>query len=224
MDSAWKQRLVSLYPALDVLGADELARLGTTTLTVGAGTMLFDEGAPCRGFPMVLSGSIRVARGSPAGRSLELYRLTPGELCVMSTACLLGRGTLVAHGQATAATEFVLVGPVDFDRWCGHEAFRRFVFSAFGERLADLMALAEAVAFQRLDQRLAQLLLGHGSTVLATHQSLADALGTVREIVSRLLSRFERSGWVRLARERIDILDAPALRALATGPAARAPP
>jgi CRP/FNR family transcriptional regulator len=224
MDSAWPQRLVSLYPALDALGAGEFAALGKATLTVGAGTMLFDEGAPCRGFPMVLSGSIRVARGSPAGRSLELYRVTPGELCVMSTSCLLGRGLLAAHGLAAETTEFVLVSPADFDRWCDHEAFRRFVFSAFGERLADLMALAEAVAFQRLDQRLAQMLLGHGSAVFATHQSLADALGTVREIVSRLLSRFERSGWVRLARERIDILDAPALRALAAGPAPRGQP
>ena len=224
MDSAWQQRLVSLYPALDALSADELASLGRSALTVAAGTKLFDEGTSCRGFPMVLSGSIRVARGSPAGRSLELYRVTPGEFCVVSTSCLLGRGKLAAHGHAAEATEFVLVSPVDFDRWCGHEPFRRLVFSAFGERLADLMALAEAVAFQRLDQRLAHLLLGHGPTVLATHQSLADALGTVREIISRLLSRFERSGWVRLARERIDVVDAQALRALAAGAAPRTPP
>jgi CRP/FNR family transcriptional regulator len=80
--------------------------------------------------------------------------------------------------------------------------------------LADLMALVEAVAFQRLDQRLAAALLGHGPVVHATHQSLADQLGTAREIVSRLLQRFERAGLVRLSRERIDILDAAGLRAL----------
>jgi CRP/FNR family transcriptional regulator len=79
------------------------------------------------------------------------------------------------------------------------------------------MALAEAVAFQRLDQRLANTLLGHGSVLRCTHQALADELGTVREIVSRLLSRFERAGWVRLGRERIDVLDSAALRALAAG-------
>jgi len=77
--------------------------------------------------------------------------------------------------------------------------------------------LAEAVAFQRLDQRLAHTLLGHGAVLRCTHQALADELGTVREIVSRLLSRFERSGWVALGRERIEVLDAPALRALASG-------
>jgi CRP/FNR family transcriptional regulator len=89
------------------------------------------------------------------------------------------------------------------------------VFGVFADRLADLMALAEAVAFQRLDQRLAHTLLGHGAVVHATHQMLADELGTVREIVTRLLKRFERSGWVSLSRERISIVDAAALRALA---------
>ena len=84
------------------------------------------------------------------------------------------------------------------------------------------MTLAEAVAFQRLDQRLAQALLGRGTTLRSTHQALADELGTVREIVSRLLSRFERAGWVSLGRERIDVLDSAALRALANGEPASA--
>jgi CRP/FNR family transcriptional regulator len=79
------------------------------------------------------------------------------------------------------------------------------------------MALAEAVAFQRLDQRLAGALLGHGASLHITHQALADQLGTVREMVTRLLKRFEGAGWVTLARERIDVLDGRSLRALADG-------
>ena len=80
-----------------------------------------------------------------------------------------------------------------------------------------VMALAEAVAFQRLDQRLATALLGRGAIVNATHQALADELGTVREIVTRLLRRFERAGWIALARERIELIDPAALRQLAAG-------
>ncbi len=110
-----------------------------------------------------------------------------------------------------------MLSPAGFDRWIAHEPFRRFVFSVFADRLADLMALAEAVAFQRLDQRLAGALLGHGHAMQVTHQTLADELGTVREIVTRLLKRFERAGWVRLGRERIELVDAAALRQLASG-------
>lgn len=222
MNPTTADRLTALYPPLaSIDDAERRAVLAheTQQATVPAGTVLFQEGAPCRGFPLVLSGAVRVARGSPAGRTLELYRVTPGELCVVSTSCLFGQQPLTAHGQTTEATELVLLSPAGFDRWVRHEPFRRFVFGVFADRLADLMALAEAVAFQRLDQRLAHALLGHGASVHTTHQALADELGTVREIVTRLLKRFERAGWVRLARERIDVLDSAALRAMAGGTA-----
>ena len=85
----------------------------------------------------------------------------------------------------------------------------------FAERMADLTGLIDAVAFHKLDQRLAGALLGRGQDLTLTHQQLADELGTVREIVSRLLRRFERDGWVALGREQITILNSAALRALA---------
>ena len=71
------------------------------------------------------------------------------------------------------------------------EPFRRFVFGMYGERLAEVMELVEEVAFRRLDERLAQLLVHRGPVLEATHQKLADELGSVREIVSRLLRSFE---------------------------------
>ena len=206
------------YPsvaALDPATRDKVLLHHAQTIDAPAGTVLFDEGAPCRGFPLVLDGEIRVARGSPQGRSLELYRVSPGELCVVSTSCVFGRHAMVAHGIAARPTRLVVLSPPGFDAWCAQESFRRFVFGVFAGRLADLMALVEAVAFQRLDQRLATALLGHGLVVHASHQALADQLGTVREIVTRLLKQFERAGWVRLARERIELLDAAALRGLA---------
>jgi CRP/FNR family transcriptional regulator, anaerobic regulatory protein len=214
------QRLLALYPAIGQLPAalrDAVLAHPVPFIEAPAGTLLFDEGKPCQGFPLVLSGCVRVARGSPQGRWLELYRVQPGELCVVSASCLLGRADLVAHGQATQRTELFLLDQAGFDRWCGDDGFRTWVFAVFAQRLADLMSLAEAVSFQRLDQRLAQALLGHGPARHITHQALADELGTVREMVSRLLSRFERAGWVRLGRERIELLDPLALRNLSQG-------
>ncbi|KPF45740.1 transcriptional regulator [beta proteobacterium AAP121] len=220
IDAALQGRLLQLHPVLAELpAAERQAVLDTEALHVHApaGTLLFDEGSACQGFPLLLAGSVRVARGSPGGRTLELYRVTPGEVCVVSTACLFGQGALSAHGQTTEATELVLLSPAGLDRWCQQAVFRRHVFGVLADRLAELMALAEAVAFQRLDQRLAQALLGHGLALATTHQALADNLGTVREIVSRLLARFERAGWVRLSRERIEVLDGAALRQVAAG-------
>lgn len=214
------QRLAELYPALTGLPPllrDEVLTGQTMWLAVPAGATLFEEQSPCQGFPMVLDGEVRVARGSVQGRSLELYRVGPGELCVVSASCLFGHSLLSAHGATTAPTRLAVLSPAALDACCAHEPFRRFVFGVFADRLADLMALAEAVAFQRLDQRLAAALLGHGEVLHTSHQALADELGTVREMVTRLLRRFERSGWLVLGRERIEIRDAAALRRLSAG-------
>jgi CRP/FNR family transcriptional regulator, anaerobic regulatory protein len=220
--SAELAQLAALYPALSALPTalrDPLLTAQALWISVPAGTTLFEEQAPCQGFPLVLDGEVRVARGSAQGRSLELYRVGPGELCVVSASCLFGQQPLSAHGETTASTRLAVLPPAAFDACCAHEPFRRFVFGVFADRLADLMALAEAVAFQRLDQRLAAALLGHGEVLLTSHQALADELGTVREMVTRLLRRFERSGWLVLGRERIELRDASALRRLAAGDA-----
>jgi CRP/FNR family transcriptional regulator, anaerobic regulatory protein len=211
-------RLLDLYPALAAIDPHErqgVLAADAQAVSVPQGAVLFEEGQPCRGFPMVLSGGIRVARGSPGGRNLELYRVSPGDLCVVSTSCLFGQVALSAHGVTLAPTELVLLSPAGFERWSANAAFRRFAFGVFADRLADLMALAEAVAFQQLDRRLARALLGQGSVLRTTHQALADELGTVREMVTRLLKRFESAGWVVLGRERIEILQPQALRELA---------
>lgn len=213
-------RLRHAYPALEALPDACLQTVPgaqAQLLHAPAGTLLFEEGSPCQGFPLVLAGEIRVARGARNGRALELYRVGPGELCVASTSGLFGHTALVAHGIAVADSELLVLSPALFEEWTAQPAFRRFVFGVFADRLADLMALVEAVAFQRLDQRLAAALLGHGPEIHSTHQALADELGTVREIVTRLLRRFEQAGWIALGRQRIEVRDAAALRAAAGG-------
>ena len=212
--------LASTYPTLDGLPKKELSEdLERDGVSVSAppDTRLFEEGAVCRGFPMVLEGEVQVARRSRAGRSMELYRVSAGGVCVVSATGLLGRCAMIAHGTTTQATRLLLLSPDLFEKWTGHLPFRRFIFGTFAERMTDLMTIVESVAFQRLDQRLADYLLGRGRYVRLTHQAVADELGTVREIVSRLLERFHGEGLVALSRECIEIVDPIRLRAIAGG-------
>lgn len=204
-------RLEALYPALGELGP-ALAELLPYAMSVPAGTVLFSEDDPCKGFPLLLEGEVRVSRTSADGRSLELYRLVPGELCLASSACLFRTQPLPAQAVATRPTRLLVVPPPIFRAWLAQPAFRDFVLGLFAERMADLTLLVDEVAFHRLDRRLAAALLGHGPELAVTHQELADVLGTVREMVTRLLRRFEREGWIELSRERIRIRDGAALR------------
>jgi CRP/FNR family transcriptional regulator len=209
-------RPAELYPALTQV-QPSLAELGSgvAPMTVPAGTVLFSENTACLGFPLVLGGEIKVSRSSGDGRSLELYRVVPGELCLVSSASLFRAQPLSANGITTKASTLLLIAPDIFRRWLETPAFRNDVLGLFAERMADLTSLIDAVAFHKLDRRLAAALLGHGQQRKVTHQMLADELGTVREIVTRLLRRFEREGWVTLGREQIHIADGAALRGLA---------
>ena len=212
------EEVLRRFPALAAVPTPALEQaLATAQLrTVPDGTALFEPGSPCRGFPLVLSGTVRVTKVSPEGREVLLYTVKPGESCLLSSGCLLGGLDYQAYGIAKGDVRLLVLPPATFNRLVSEsKPFRDYVFSLFSERLAALMELVEAVTFQRLDRRLAALLLAHGNPVRMTQQSLADEIGSVREIIGRLLRSFEEHGWVSLGRERIEILDEPALRAIA---------
>ncbi len=205
-----------LYPVFAELPDTLRQRLAECqSMTVPAGTVLFDEHQPCQGFPLVVTGSIRVVKPAANGRELPLYRIVPGESCIITTSCLLGRADYNARGVAESESTLVLLPRSLFDELLNRPEFRAFVFHLFAERIADLMQLVEEVAFHKLDQRLAGLLLGRGRLIHATHQQLADELGSVREMVSRLLKNFAEQNLVRLSREQVEILDPAGLRRLA---------
>jgi CRP/FNR family transcriptional regulator len=211
--------LFGLYPVLVALApAQREAMLAALHwMPVPAGTTVFDERQSCPGFPFVVRGSIRVSKAAPSGRELALYRVAAGDSCIITTSCLLGASAYNARGTAEADSLLALLPGPWFDRLLHSEPFRRFVFELFADRIAALMQLVEEVAFRKLDQRLAALLLVRGPIVRTTHQQLADELGSVREIVSRLLKSFADQRWVALQREQVDVLDVDAMSRLAAG-------
>ena len=218
IDSATQSRLLQQYPMLRELPSAELEALlaAASVMHVPAGTVVFDENQPCQGFPLLLSGSIRVIKAASNGRELQLYRVVSGESCILTSSCLLGHTRYQARGIAEQALEIVLLPASAFHTLFGDsEAFRNYVFHLFSDRLTDLMQLVSAVAFQKLDQRLARLLIGKPSPIHATHQALADELGCAREIVSRLLKGFSEQGWIKQGREQIEIADAASLKKFA---------
>ena len=212
--------LLALYPALSKLPTSHLTALlqPTAIMRLPAGTQVFAEHQPCQGFPLLLEGSIKVCKLAASGRELVLYRVTPGGSCIISSSCLLGKSEYNARGIAeTPLTLLVLPMPLFSELMVTHSPFRDFVFHLFAERIGELMQLVEEVAFARLDQRLAKLLLARNETLIAvTHQQLADELGSVREIVSRLLKGFVAQGLVTLGREQIAISDRNGLQRIAT--------
>ena len=183
------------------------------------GSQVFGSANVPESLLFLYDGRIRVSQSSDSGREITLYRVDAGESCVLTTACMLAEEAYNAEGFAeTAITAVVLPKPA-FDRLAAEEeAFRKFVFSAYSKRLIDLLRVVDDVAFGHMDVRLAERLLslaGDLKEIVATHQQLASELGTAREVISRVLSDFQKREMIAQSRGRIALIDKNALRILA---------
>jgi CRP/FNR family transcriptional regulator, anaerobic regulatory protein len=217
MEPAWLERFSALAD-LDEHARQLLERRASVAV-IPPGSRVFEPGAECGGYLMVVAGTVRVQMLSSSGREIVLYRVGAGETCIMTTSCLMSGHTYMAQGITETRVEAVVIPAPDFETLVAESSrFRHFAFTSFGTRLVDLMLLVEEVAFQRIDLRMAQLLVqrcGGGGKLSLTHQEVAVELGTAREVVSRQLKEFERRGWVALHRGWVDVRDAAALGRLA---------
>ncbi len=184
--------------------------------TLPARTVVFRDGDPCHNYLLVTEGSVRVQKISESGKEIVLYRVEAGQSCVLTTSCLLADDRYLAEAITETEVKAVVIPGAPFHDALAHSpGFRRFVFHAYGRRMATLMALVEALAFERMDTRLARRLLDKSAEqreIIVTHHELAADLGSAREVISRLLKDFEHHGWIRLHRGRIEILDPGALQ------------
>jgi len=197
----------------DAASCDAIASAPRAQLPKDA--FIFHPGDTCAGFVLVLAGSVRVTRLTESGRELVLYRIEPGQSCVLTTACLLAGEDHAAEARAETDVTALVIGTPLFNKLMEtSSAFRRFVFQSFGSRMIRLTQLLENLAFERVDVRLAKLLLARAAgadELKTTHQELANELGTAREVVSRHLEAFASAGLVKLSRGQIILLDHQAL-------------
>lgn len=183
----------------------------------GAGDTLFYEGDPCEGLFVLGEGTVKICKTSPTGREVMLAMdSAPASVAEVP---LFDEGDYPATVRALTPVTAFLIRKEDFRRYClQHPEVALRVFAILGRRLRQLVGLIEAITFGSVRQRLARLLLeaherGEMERAPLTHEELAMRLGTVREVVSRNLARFQAEGIVKIERRQIVITDAEALRA-----------
>lgn len=217
MNASW----IDSFPALMVLPEAERTHLQNAAKPVSfnPGDEIFGKGKSCRSYLFMLEGSVRVQLLAESGREIVLYRVDPGEVCILTTVCLLTGQDYGADGVAESHGSAMVLSQADFERLIsGSHRFRQFVFAAYGLRVADLLLLIEEVAFGHIDVRLSRFLQEHcdeHGELFITHQQLAVELGTAREVISRQLKDFERRSWVTLKRGCVTVTDHKALEARA---------
>jgi CRP/FNR family transcriptional regulator len=205
------------YPSLRRAPEPLLARLREEAIhaSAAAGQVVFEAADFAVHYPFLLLGTARVLRVGTSPRDTLLYRLRPGEHCLLSSSGLLAGWRFGARVVAETDLQAVLISGKLFRslvRDCPD--FARSVYVGIARHLEMVLDLVEQARLFSLERRVASMLLALGNDVAASHQELADDLSASRENVSRVLEGFQSKGWVRLARRRIETLDPSALETL----------
>lgn len=176
--------------------------------SIPSGVHVYTEGDSCQMFLFLLSGDIRIYKTGAGGREITLYDIGAGETCIVNASCILSGAPAPANALTQSGCDALLLpAPVFRGLTARHEVVRNYVFRVLAGNLANVMALVEEVAFDRMDERLMEYLLekSEDGVLHTTHQKLANDLGTSREVVSRILKEFERKGRLTLSRNLIRI-------------------
>ena len=184
------------------------------------GTNIHD-GNECTGVILIKSGSLRLYLLSEDGKEVTLYRLFPGDLCVLSASCVLKNITFDVFVDSEENSDCVVVGGCALEDLCRrmNEA-KVFVLETALSRFSDVMWVMQQILFMSMDKRLSIFLLDETAqngtdTVKLTHDQIAKYMGSAREVVSRMLKYFASEGLISSSRsDGIKILDKKRLRSL----------
>lgn len=185
-------------------------------------TNLYHSETECLGILLIRSGGLRVYILSEDGREVTLYRLSEGEVCVMSASCVLNSITFDVHIDTEGNTEAYLIPSGVFRSLKEQNIYvENFVYKNAVERFSDVMWAMEQILFMSMDKRLAIFLLDEagkqGSDSLSlTQEQIARYVGSAREVISRMLKTFQADGLIEQSRGTIRIIDRSRMRVLAT--------
>ena len=182
----------------------------TQNISAPAGAQICVQGDQCSSLIILTRGVVRVFKPAADGRRITLYQIRETQSCILTAGCILNSTPFPAIAEAETDVSGIAVAAADVTRWLDEsQQWREYLFSLLAGRLEHVIELVNALAFQRLDVRLATWLLQQQSDgdICATHQQVAEELGSSREVISRLLKDLENSGLVSLSRGRITITD-----------------
>ncbi len=200
----------------------DLVRAGIQHSKIPQGTQFLRGSDECSGMILLMEGRMRAYVSSDDGREITLYRLLPGEVCVMTASCMLKGARFQIFIEAERDSSMFVVPQSIFIRLnTENSAVKDFTMNLMVDRFSETVLILEQAAFESIPNRIAEFLmeqsgLDDARELVITHETIARNIGTAREVVSRTLKAFEKDGLVRLTRGRVVLLDTRKLFSLTT--------
>ncbi len=185
------------------------------------GSIVSGDKTQCTGLLTVVSGQLRAYVITDEGKEITLYRLFERDICLFSASCMLNSIQFDIMIEALEDTKVYVIPADVYKRLMERSApVANYTNELMASRFSDVMWIMDQILSKKLDGRLAALLieeedLAGGDTLSATHEQLANHLGSAREVITRMLRYFQSEGIVKLTRGKIQITDRNRLKELA---------
>lgn len=215
----------SCFPVWGELSDSQQQRIlgSLTERSVGRGTVLHGGSADCAGLLAVKSGRLRAYILSEEGREITIYRLFDRDICLFSASCMIRSIQFDVTVAAERDTDLWMI-PAEVYRQVMEQSapLSNYTNELMAARFSEVMWLMEQLMWKSMDRRVAAFLLEEsviegGDRLSITHETIANHLGTHREVITRMLRYLRSEGMIRLSRGAVEITGREKLESLANG-------
>ena len=203
------------FPIWNKLSTNQQMRLCSNLLlrSVPRGTVLHNGETNCTGLLLIKSGQLRAYILSEEGREITLYRLFERDICLLSASCIMNSIQFTITVEAEKDTDFWLIPAEAYQQLMEESApVANFTNELMASRFSEVIWLMEQIMWKSMDKRVAAFLLEEAAIensdeLKITHESIANHLGSHREVITRLLRFLQNEGMVKLSRGTVKLLD-----------------
>ena len=177
-------------------------------VSIPKNSILFYQEDICKDILLLGKGEIELYMYAENDKKIPLYALHAGEQCVINTSSTISQTPAIGTAQTLNDIEGWLISE-EVVKHLMHRSptYLNYVFSLFTIKLDALATLIQDIKFKKLDSRILEWLASHHSKIVqATHEEIAEVLGTSRVVISRVLKDLEKQHLVKLHRKAIEIL------------------
>lgn len=196
--------LRELFPGLEEELYDELLQHANIK-NVPAGTTILQAGQPIRSMMMVLDGIVKLYQQDEDNDEYFIYHIEPGQACAVSMVCSYKQEKSQVTAKSVTDVVLLTVSLDLMDKWLQrYKSWHYFVIRTYRSRYEELLRTISEIAFRNMDERLEFYLKRQvkqfGKHVKLTHQDIANDLNSSREVISRLMKKMEKNGWIKIHR------------------------
>jgi CRP/FNR family transcriptional regulator len=188
--------------------AKDFLRMSLKPVSVPKDSILFFQSDICDGILFLTSGEVRLYIQSDNANEITLYHLNPGEQCIVNTASTLSQTKAIGSAVTLSDIEGYILDMHSVKELAHNsDIYQTYLFSIYTLRMADLAKLINDIKFKNLDQRIIDWLQNKNEKeIKTTHESIANELGSTREVISKILKSLENDGIVKLGRGSITLM------------------